>query len=228
MAGNSATAQVTVEVQNQTEEPDVDVELEPRDGKRVRGKFEIELEADDAYELEIQVDGQTIARAYDDELEIKYDSTRRMDGPMEIKGIVHTAYGTVTKVHHVTVDNIKVRGLYPSRLGLWSCSKKGWVWIKLKSKRGMPHMSADNKIELRPRGGASIEALKVYSDRRGRNTWVVFDRNELIASIRGAMATGGIEEDARKIKLDCYIDGHAVGTAKVKLYKKKRRGHGHR
>jgi hypothetical protein len=56
----------------------------------------------------------------------------------------------------------------------------------------------------------------------------VFSRGDLIASIRGAMATGGIDDDARKINLDCYIDGADVGSAKVKLYTKRRRGHWHR
>ncbi len=224
MAGNYATALVAVEVQNEIVIPDTDVvvELKPWDGKRVHGTIKIKLNADGAYELEIQVDGETIAMVYDDKLRVDYDTTQRMDGPMEITGIVHTASGTSTTVHNVTVDNIKVKGLFPSQLTLSSSPHKGYVWVKVSSRENsaLP-MHSDTMIELRLRGGSSIKALRTFADKKGRIAWVVFDRRDLVAAIRGALVAGG-ELDGRrkrmfKQRLSVYMDGHKVGTAKVKL-----------
>ena len=76
-------------------------------------------------------------------------------------------------------------------------------------------------IELRLRGGSSIKALRTFADKKGRIAWVVFDRRDLVAAIRGALVAGGTLDGARKHmlkqRLSVYMDGYNVGTAKVKL-----------
>ena len=170
-------------------------------------------------ELEIQIDGHTIAKGWHSPLKVDYDSTQQLDRVLEIRGIVRDGSQTVETVHHVTVDNIRVKGLHPSHLNLTSRKQKGYVWVKIESRKGFLALLPDTKIELRMRGGTPVHALSIEMDMGSRKAWVQFDRAQLVAAIRGALAAGnhGKKKKTKKVELGCYIDGHEVDQLKVKV-----------
>ena len=225
--GNRTVVQIEVSVQNTALDAPG---LRPRDGARVHGRVQLQVCTDraDVLDLELQVDGQRIALGHGTRLRAGYDSTSRLDGPMEIRAIVRSAAGTAETVHVVQVDNLRVVALAPHALTLADGRRGERVRARVSGPdRGVLRQLARHRVELRVPGGSSLAmvGVTVVGGRERSHAAVEFDRAALIAVLRAACATGAIPPHGERVVLQLCVDGACIGRADLELRREVGRGH---
>lgn len=214
-AGNEAFAYATVQVDNTAPGKTI---LAPADGDVVRGLLTISTAAEDPNlaTLAVQVDGQTIGTSWSSPYDVVFDTTTRLDGAMVITVVATDVVGNSSSCSvHVTADNVTFR-LDPQSLNLKSKGKENSVTAHLEGASVELLLPTESHaIQLRIPGGNPVPATSGWpgddtlSDSDGDGVpelTVKFDRQQLIASVKAALAAGFVGADGT-IPCALYADG---------------------
>lgn len=231
-AGNVAVLVVDVEVQNLV--ADGGAELCPAEGARVRGRIDIRVRSDrrDVAQIELFVDDRRIATGQQAQLNARFDTATRLDGPMHIRALVHTLHaGILVTEHTVHVDNLRVLWVAPQQLSLRSGGGHAASVLVAGRSAGLLLPLRSHRLELRVPGGAAVPIQSAGSLWRGcgddRLLALGFDRQRLVDVLLAARATGAVPASAAVVRLRLFVDDVDVGSARIRI-EAERRGCGRR
>jgi hypothetical protein len=230
-AGNTASASVTVLVTNLVA---ASLALTPADGSVVSGVFPITVETDGSIgSIEVFADEVSLGSSASSPFRAEFDSTKRLDGALTIVARVRDAAGRMTEATAVvTIDNLSVH-VIPSSLNLGHKGSGVFLMLVEGPSARLIRLLEKGLIELRVPGGSPAKRVKVLGPahkvvlesrarRLDRFALLLFDRAELIASIRAGIAAGSIDPEAGA-EIGLVADGCLIGTAILEIRESRRR-----